>query len=315
MFDHDTKVAPDPLTPQDLVNCDSVNETSLKCIGAEKNSQQTVSGVLDQKKRKYHDPLTCELPNCQDLGCEVLSSFQKFRATHQRLFASPKRHKMEQEMETESNIISERVAEQLGINESLTVIDVGVALKMFQQLQSEMAALKNNVPTVDMKEKIKAEIEQDLNTAMQNQEKKIAELEDQLRSTQRKAKITEDVLRFNNSVMEDIVKRLDSLELANARRAAIITGLNVIGRKFEKIEKVTDFLCQELEIYMKLEDVYQIGDSDRQPIVVIFQTMTDKNVVFANKERLKEYGTDENKGKVYINHYLPAGEAEKRKRE
>ena len=80
------------------------------------------------------------------------------------------------------------------------------------------------------------------------------------------------------------------------------------------MEEITNFFNTELEVYTRLEDAYHIGVAVPQPVVIVFQTMHDKNVVFEQKKKLKD--TSANDGvNYYLNHYLPSFENEKRKRE
>ena len=110
------------------------------------------------------------------------------------------------------------------------------------------------------------------------------------------------------------MKRLDSLELANARRAAVLTGPSFSMKKQERIREICDFLNQELEVFVRIEDAYTLGGGPQSPTVIVFQTMQDKETVFGKKSKLQD--TSNNLGKpVFLNHYLPACENEKRKHE
>ena len=95
---------------------------------------------------------------------------------------------------------------------------------------------------------------------------------------------------------------------------AILTGLKPETKKEDRLKQVKSFLEAELEVFTRIEDTYILGNSDSPPIVITFQTLHDKEVTFEKKAKLKDVSKEQNV-KYYLNHYLPAIENEKRKRE
>ena len=278
-------------------------------VNFNRKCQNTPTGAGDLKKRKIADSCTTS-QETNNNSCELsLKNFLSPAFNRD----SPKRYKVAANMETEnfeeeSYPITDTTSE---VDETLEVVDVRTVLQMFQQCKEELKISKNTAQA--MKSEIKKEIESDLNTALEMQEKRIEKLEEEIRDANRRAKLSEDIIRYNAEVVEDITKRLDSLELANARRMAILTGLSTSNKKETRLQQVTEFLCHELEIFTRLEDTYLIGSKEPRPVVIIFQTLYDKNTAFEKKQKLKDISTKENS--YYLNHYLPAAENEKRKRE
>ena len=95
---------------------------------------------------------------------------------------------------------------------------------------------------------------------------------------------------------------------------AIITGLKTDTKKSERTRIITEFLNTELEIFTRIEDTYQLGAADPPAVVITFQSLQDKEAVFEKKAILKDVSANR-RNKIYINHYVPPNENEKRKRD
>ena len=201
-----------------------------------------------------------------------------------------------------------------GIEESATSIDVRTVLAMFQNMKQIFSSKLSRDEHGKYVGKIKTMVETEVNGAMKQYEEKIHTLERDLRNSNRKARILEDVVRYNSDLLQDVTKRLDSLELANAQKAAILTGCNFQAKKADKIKEILAFFQQELKVFTRIEDAYTLGTGENAPCVIIFQTMDDNNVVFENKAKLKDISKDSGRN-IFINHYLPSKENEKKKRE
>ena len=189
--------------------------------------------------------------------------------------------------------------------EAAGAIDVRTVVSMFKQLQTGINLQPESIKTI-----VNAEIA----ATMNDYETRIRSLESNLKASNRKTKMMEDILQFNAKVLDDVVKRLDSLELANARKAAILSGISFSNKKADRIKQIADFFYKEMEVYTRIEDAYTLGTAEKSPIVIIFQTMDDKNSIFEKKSCLKEISKQMNLS-IYLNHYLPSKENEKKKRE
>ena len=273
------------------------------CVNYHDQTDQSVKQT--GKKRK--------LRNSDDSNTEEKSGKS---AKEDLTLAMKNQNKQSEEMETEdqlhqeylsaaadnSSINQEDFLKKYSLDGTAQAIDVRTVLAMFQKLEESKAQAS--------KESVVAEV----NEAMKEYEHRIQHLEEELKNVSRKAKLTEDILQYNRQVMNDITKRLDSLELANARRAAILTGYRFSSKKGDRMRQISDFLYKELEVYARIEDSYLLGGKEDSPVVIIFQTLDDKNNVFEKKSQLKEM-SKERDVPVFLNHYLTAAENEKRRRE
>ena len=106
-------------------------------------------------------------------------------------------------------------------------MDIRTVLKMFHHLHA-------NQPSNEWeswKTQLKQEINSDVNVTIESYEQKINKLEADLMNSDRKMKLMQDVVVRQNSVIDDISKRLDTMELNQARRMAILIGLKTQGSK------------------------------------------------------------------------------------
>ena len=113
--------------------------------------------------------------------------------------------------------------------------------------------------------------------------------------------------------IKDLTQKVENLEVNNAKKSVIITGLSIRGTKKEDIVcEVADFLDQALGISVEIENAYTMGSSNPKPIVVEFQTGADKRMILNEKSALKYYRSN---NKIFINDFVSLATQEKRRRE
>ena len=125
-----------------------------------------------------------------------------------------------------------------------------------------------------------------------------------------------DVCQRMSMEIEDLTTRVENLELTNAKRMVIISGLFMQGtNKSENQEFLFEFFQDNLGIEILIDDCYTIGVStvDPAPIVVITQNIEDKREIIRRKKSLKNLKIQGRS--IYINDYLPPTAQEKRRRE
>ena len=240
--------------------------------------------------------------NCFDGDLEKINCTQVAKSTK-------KMEEMQISDEVQSEISSEMAAllKDAGVDDNVKAIDLRTVITMFKSLKVGMEMSTSE-------ESIKRKVENSLSSLLEDYESRMKKLESDLMNSNRRAKMMEDIMKYNNELMLDMTKRIDSLELANARHAAILTGLALPPKKADKIRKLADFFYTELEVYARVEDAYTLGTSENSPTVIIFQTLEEKDSIFAKKSKLKEISKHMPRA-IYLNNYLPAKENEKRKRE
>ena len=263
------------------------------------------------KKRKHDQSPEIVKPTTgllKEGECEVKTPIKEKTSSTKRYKCS------KEEMDTSVETVNlEQILDMYGVKENAKVIDVRTVLEMFHQVMSKRNSTVEDQTLHQWKIQLKDEINKDVNASFEAYEEKIKKLEEDLCGSDRKLKIVQDVITRQNDIIKDLTKRMDAVELNQARRMAVLTGLSTSQKKHERTKEVTEFLQTELEIFTRIEDTYQLN-ADPPTIVVTFQTMHDKETAFEKKSKLKDISKDRGK-KLYLNHYLPIQENEKRKRE
>ena len=216
-----------------------------------------------------------------------------------------------------------QILEDLAVKESQgdtpQVLDIRTVMQMFEKIKSEIATIKTkqkeeSEPQTEMERSIRRNLEEDFNRSIVTQEQRIDQLEKKLNDATRKSKLYEDVIQYNAALMDDITKRLNKIELSNARKTAVITGITTSMKKKDCKTQIIEFIDTNVVENPEVDDVYKLNADPNGPTVVVFSSIFKKERVFQQKNKLKDLNI-ENQGPVYLNNYLTGEENEKRKRE
>ena len=228
-----------------------------------------------------------------------------------------KRYKTDQEEVTTKFIqLLEQIMERTQGKENLQVIDLRTVHGMLQSVSSEIEGIKH-APTPDLelfKTSLKKEVEEDVNKIVNIQEEEIAKLRSELDQVKKRAQLSEEVIKYNALVMNDVTKRLDNVELNNVKRMAILSGVTTSTKKHECKQEVIELFQKYLYEQADIDDVYHMGSKEPRPIVITFSSVSAKEKIFAVKTRLKT-AKDDTQADIYLNHYITSAENDKRKRE
>ena len=119
--------------------------------------------------------------------------------------------------------------------------------------------------------------------------------------------------RMAYCAMENITKKMSKLEISNNRKMITISGLFTYGEKKEDVGKeIQDFFETELDIVIKIDDFFFMGQSSPPLCVVSLTSQQDKREIMANKKKLKDTVNKED-NPIYINDYWSAEGSEKKK--
>ena len=150
--------------------------------------------------------------------------------------ATPKRYKRDVKSDdlciAVTNAMSKLIQEGI-TKDNLQTIDVRSVHGMFQQIASDIQLIKQETSSEleGFKTKMKTEVEKDVNTLLLNQELEIKELRKELGNVQKRAALAENVLIYNQAVTNDIIKKLDGIELNNTRKMAVLSGFPTSAKK------------------------------------------------------------------------------------
>ena len=315
-------------------NHDQSNEHDSMC-----NNTNGLKRLLPEKKRKKESESDkCDSPtNCEG---DKLQTPENMDYHLYPLFTKKPKDKRETRRNKKKKTKKDDAVERLFSlsEESLQVLDVRTVLSLYDkvktvfrdykdqqadeldrlQKQIDKAATQNRTgfaKEVDKAStKIKMEVEKDVQKAMNEYEERIKTLEESLDRQKATNNIHAQLLIHNHSIIEDLAGRLDKIEISNARRSAVLTGLTFSTKKEDRNCEIESFIEETLGVSVSVEDSYFLGSADNKPVVIIFENLKDKNRVFVEKEKLQHFEGKNGKS-IYLNSYLPAQLNEKKHRE
>ena len=127
-----------------------------------------------------------------------------------------------------------------------------------------------------------------------------------------RAKAVKGAVQHISDEIEEIAERVSKLELANNKKAIVITGLYLNEDKEIGRRKIDQFLYKTLNIRQKIEDYYEIGSAQPRAKVVLLHSLRDKLRILRSKSMLKGLQNDDGK-QYYINEYYAPEVNEKRR--
>ena len=142
---------------------------------------------------------------------------------------------------------------------------------------------------------------------------KVSALQEQVKNLRRENFVLDRVAKMSLQTISDLNNRVAKLELNVSRKTVSISGLIVYSKnKDEIVREVEYFFESELNLRLRLEDVYFVGQGDPPICIVIFSTLQDKREVMRNKSMLRN--TQNSQGKpIFINEFWTTEANEKRK--
>ena len=221
-------------------------------------------------------------------------------------------------------ISEESIETLLSVNEeNLQVLDVRTVCEMFRRMKKDIQDLKEEqveqlkMAKINVEKTIgdtKISIERDVNTSIKDQQKEIDELQDKIKQLNFKNQILIGAFQQSQEIVQDMADRLDTIELNNAKKAAILSGLHFSETKKDRMAEIQHFLETGLGINVDVDDSYLLGDSRPRQCVIIFSSVAHKNRAFEVKSELRHLEAEDG-AQIYLNSYLPAAVNEKKARE
>ena len=200
------------------------------------------------------------------------------------------------------------------------VMSHSTVIEMFNQIQRQLkqereedrkSLMKFKTTIMEEVAKTASEATEQVMTSHSESEE-IKKMKEELTLYKQKTEILTQVCERFHVQVNDLTQKIENIELNNARKALIITGLSIAStKKNDMIQEVADFLEQTIDVQVQIDDIYTIGLHPPKPIVLSLPTFQQKQVILNNKSKLQSYEP----AKVFINEYVPTITQEKRRRE
>ena len=108
--------------------------------------------------------------------------------------------------------------------------------------------------TAQLKKDFKKEMEKDIQKTVEFCENEIKQLKSEVATQKAKTDLVADLLHQSHQVSSDLAKRLDALELSNAKKSLLLSGLKLSSKKKERLKQIMAFFEDIFEYTPRIVD-------------------------------------------------------------
>ena len=310
------------------------NQNKKKRKKCESSLQVDCQSSISSSSASNWETQDSELSNCDSENLEDETAFLYQLATlikpatEEQLFVTPimsiedknvqHRDDMElSESDTEEGIMhpEKRMKAASSPKDNISLRDV---ISKIDQLSLEVSNLKKSDGILDLAEVKKSCVEatvESISDAFKLERQTNVEHSQMIKHGVLKAEIIAQVLDRIQHQLVDVTQRVENLELNNAKKAVVLTGLYLMNKnKEDNIVQLQTFFDNMCGIQIVVDDYFTMGLIEPKPIVIYLQTMEDRRLLMKYKNLLKGIKNEDNKP-YFVNEYLPAANQEKKRRE
>ena len=198
-------------------------------------------------------------------------------------------------------------------------INLANVMEMFREIKNDIAAARKESKQHIKKEikEVKKQSVQDIKKLLDKHElQQVKSVKAELDYWKIRSETLSEVCNRMSGEIADLTTRIDNLEMNNAKKMVIISGLSMdkITDKKDGLFFLNNFLDQAIQVQVRIDDYFMLGSGSVKSVVLIFQTIEDKLMVLHYKSLLNETNYPGGKN-IYINDYLPPTALDKRRRE
>ena len=227
------------------------------------------------------------------------------------------------EGQTEKMQIDENATASPEMQEDPKVMALPTIAEMFNRLRQDFSELKKEVKEMkdaqtkvvsdEVVQKCKVELKETLDFIAPKENEELEKVKKELRHFKFRNQALTNVVQALSGEVDDLRSRMENVELNTSRCAVTVSGLQVDGNKKEIILQLEEFFGDALGVNVVVEDFIRTGSHQPQFLIVFLQTSQQKRDVLRFKSFLK--GNTDYGRAIYINDYVPAITAEKRRKE
>ena len=178
------------------------------------------------------------------------------------------------------------------------LIDARTVVKMFNSLQIKLDNTRVDEIARDKKE--------------QEEQKLLRELA----KYKRKYEVMSGVVGHLGNIINEMDKKMDSMEMRSMRRHSVIYGLETTGRITQCIKQVEKFLTESLQIEITIIDGFKLGVGNDKPMVFLVDSIVSRATIFQAMEKYKkDWLKNEKTQGIFITDYIPAEMKEQKRKE
>ena len=287
----------------------SLNKSNLSCVFDSSLESEDCSYSLDDQSSGD----TCEKEFLESVN--LLSEI----GIHKELMKN-KRYKMETARKSSEQMeIVEQTATDTDANcqntENPEFMDLRSLMMTLTKTTKQVEEMQKKINSKDfMQPPVEIVKDAELQKTFDHYDKKIEDLGSELEESKRKIELMTNIMSYNQQITDDMIKRLDTIELANAKRTVVLTGLSLSSTKSVLIEQIYDLFKEVLSVEVYIDDAYKLGEYPNAPVIITLGSMEQKRILYSNKSKLNTIKGEDDR-KIYLNDYLPTAVNEKRIRE
>ena len=196
--------------------------------------------------------------------------------------------------------------------------------QMFKEIKDEMGTLQKAVQNLENKKTLPVQqsiiegctkkVLKKVNEELESDNQELIKAKKDVRHLKYQNKTLANALERLTVDFDDMKLRMDNLEMAGAKKAVTITGIEINRNKNEGMEQIEHFIYDSMGIEVGVDDFYKMGKDESKITIVYFQSQYDKRMVMKHKYLLKDYRSKVDKP-VYINEYSTAVAQERKMKE
>ena len=302
-----------------------IEESEVNMMGALKGHQsQSQSPMKEHVESVKHDSAKCanHEESDHDMQSEkaILMDVIKCKNTEQ----SDQSEDLHSTMDEEENINEkwEEAADSEGQTPILQAMDTIAVMKMFHEIKD---GLKKVTERVNEQEKllqmeIKDREEQAAAAATaipvmpQKMNEELQKMKNEVDSLKRRNHLLCGQVSRMTQTIGDLQEKIEKIEINAGKRMVVLSGFYGHKKKYVCLKQLDDFFEKQMKIDVFVEDVFPMGDFNPPNLVITFQSMEDKRLLFRHIERIKKLENKDGQ-RLYFKDFLPAQINERNKRE
>ena len=201
--------------------------------------------------------------------------------------------------------------------EDISTMNLTTIMQMFKRIEDRLQKIEqkdNQQPCREDAKKL-TEIEATAKKDNEQTAEQVSSLKDEIKLLKRENFLLDRAAKMSIMTINNLSDRMAKLELNNSKKTIAISGLYIYGEKKEEcVNEIEAFIEYELDLSVRVDDAYFVGNGNPRTVIAMLSTLQDKRKIMARKSYLKQVRNRDNKS-IFINDYWPADTNEIRKME
>ena len=185
---------------------------------------------------------------------------------------------------------------------------------MFQRLEQKVDALSQRQISEEKEKEVCESALQHVDSILDPVVAENKNLKGEILHIKQQNRVLTDVVTKLSENIVDIQQKIEGLDIVNAKKCATISNFYTGKDKQERLDDLYNFFLDYLQVEIGIDEVAAINDNNPPTLLLTFQTIEDKRLLFNQKGLLRNFKNKDGT-KIYINQYTPAATNEKKRRE